>query len=171
MRWEKGPSWGRGRGAGRARGEWSARRASSRRERSKLGGPREQDTADYGSGKGPAEVRKRDLHGGISPCFAPVLRDVLGSTEQFCCRAKEAGGEGAARAGSPCGCEEEQRGRGRGGRFQPHGQRGAAGGEDVEELRSLDLEYASVLENQEVATGAGCPVVCPEVRPFWTVTG
>lgn len=53
MRWEKGPSAGRG---GGGRGEQSARRASSRRERSKLGGPREQDATDHSSGKGPAEV-------------------------------------------------------------------------------------------------------------------
>lgn len=31
--------------------------------------------------------------------FASMIRDVLGSTEQFCHRAKEAGGEGAAWVG------------------------------------------------------------------------
>lgn len=54
MRWEKGPSGGQGGAVGQRRAVGEA--GELRRERSKLGGPREQHAAAHGGGKGPAEV-------------------------------------------------------------------------------------------------------------------
>lgn len=61
---------------------------------------------------------------------------------------------------SPRGCEEEQRCGAREGGSRPAATaqgKGAAGGEDEEELSSLDLEYASLLEHRRSVQRAAVP--------------
>lgn len=151
MRWEKGPSAGRGGGGAEESGQRGGRAHDGRGASWEVLGNRTQQIT------AAARVQPRfqsDLHGGIRPWFASVMCDSLGSTEQFCCGTREAGRCRCRLGGRrPVAVRKNSDGGAREGGSRPAATaqgKGAAGGEDEEELSSLDLEYVA----------AGTPAVC-----------
>lgn len=87
--------------------------------------------------------------------------DSLGSTEQFCRGTREAGRCRCRLGGRrPVAVRKNSDGGAREGGSRPAATaqgKGAAGGEDEEELSSLDLEYASLLEHRRSVQRAAVP--------------